>query len=212
VLLSSAAAACPDYAIRCLVAIACRNNTSRDPEYRKKNGPGNNGLLSLPVPGAAEFGIAPSWRVVAGLQLLVLADLIVRTRQGHIRNGRGIPSLYALAWLPIAPSSQYDGALGDRTLPTKAAHKYLQWRPPDDWAAIEYRVRTIAQGGKAALDKKLPLKTSWTKDAVTSKGACTKPSKTACTKPGISRPRQLVSFMNSAGDPWPKEAANDPSH
>lgn len=155
VLNSEACMSLPDYAFRCLVALASFNRTRLRAEERKAN-PGNNGDLSLPASIAAkQFGIKPTWRVSAGLQMCRHARLIEITRTGKIHNGKGVAQLYGLCWLPIAPSDKYDQP---RMLPRPAANEWINWKRPENWKEIEREVRERAQGTKMSHSTRLDRK------------------------------------------------------
>lgn len=141
---SEAFKALPDYAVRVLLALTSFNRTTIHTDEQKKK-PGNNGDLSLPFKVAKEFGIRPSWRLGAGLSLLCKVGLIEKTRQGMAAAGATVPSLYALSWLPIAPSDKYDFP---RVLPKPESNEWTNWKRPDDWAEVERRTRYLMQGKK----------------------------------------------------------------
>jgi hypothetical protein len=134
VLNSVAYRALPDFAVRVLIALAA--------QYRGVN----NGDLSLTREQAASLGVAAGWKVSAGLELLVLTGLVLRTRQGKARHGRGICALYALAWRPIDPTPHaYPPINGRRTAP----NGWALWAKPENWSAIERSVRRRAKGSRS---------------------------------------------------------------
>jgi hypothetical protein len=125
---SDAYSALPDYARTVLFAIACGAHH------------GNNGNLSLVFAEAKTRGIRYQWKLYAGLRLLELANLLIRTRQGHLENGRKLCSLYALTWRGISPPPpgvSYDGEIGPCPLPSNA---WARWKPPANWAETVRRI------------------------------------------------------------------------
>lgn len=128
---SQSYAALPDYAVRVLAALAA--------QYRGQN----NGNLSLTRTQARQLGVHSSWKVRAGLQLVIMVGLVERTRQGKMSHGRGVCALYALSWKPVDPTPQAFPPIESRQSPTNA---WIQWTRPADWRAIEKRIRIRARG------------------------------------------------------------------
>jgi hypothetical protein len=132
VLRSHAARAMPDYAIRALVMMAA--------QYRGTN----NGDLAVTSRMAVEYGL-PEWKLRAGLTLLELSGLVELTRQGHIANGKGMCSLYAIGWRPINPSEKYDIPM---VCERPAPNRWATWGEPPDWPSTERDRRRAAQGNR----------------------------------------------------------------
>jgi hypothetical protein len=135
VLQSEAFRALPDFAARVLVAIAA--------QYHGKG----NGDMSLTKPEALAYGVAPPWKLAAGVQLLVMTGLIERTRVGRIQDGKGISSLYSLGWVQTDASSKYDAPL---VVAQPAPNRWAKWQKPTDWLDFVERARRTAQGKKIA--------------------------------------------------------------
>jgi hypothetical protein len=132
VLRSHAARAMPDYAIRALVMMAA--------QYRGTN----NGDLAVTSRMAVEYGV-PEWKLRAGLALLELSGLVQLTRQGHIANGKGVCSLYALGWRPINPSEKYDIPM---VCERPAPNRWATWTKLIDSPSTERGRRRLAQGNR----------------------------------------------------------------
>jgi hypothetical protein len=132
VLRSHAARAMPDYAIRALVMMAA--------QYRGTN----NGDLAVTSRMAVEYAV-PEWKLRAGLALLELSGLVELTRQGHLANGKGVCSLYALGWRPIDPSEKYDIPM---VCERPAPNRWATWTKPIDWPSTERGRRRAAQGNR----------------------------------------------------------------
>jgi hypothetical protein len=136
VLSSVAYGAIPDFAKVVLFAVACRFCGR------------NNGNLSLVPADATALGVRHSWRLYAGLKLLVLADLIVCTRRGRLERGTRLCSLYALTWRGIdsAPDGvSFDAGVSAHPLPT---HAWSKWTKPVGWARIVKDAGRTAHGQK----------------------------------------------------------------
>lgn len=105
----------------------------------------NNGDLSLTATTAAmEYGITRK-DLAASIPVLEAAGLINVMRRGHISNGRGVCSLYALTCWPIVPSEKYD-------VPVKvqqpAPNTWANWIRPDKWKDFVRQVKRRAAGRK----------------------------------------------------------------
>lgn len=121
VLMCDAYHAIPPWAVRTLIALAAQYRGTR------------NGSLGLPWHEAQRLGVSQRWQLYGGLQILEAADLIVCTRRGHLAASGGVPSLYALSWLPIThPASGviYDEGIRVQKTPT---HAYARWVRPAGW-------------------------------------------------------------------------------
>jgi hypothetical protein len=136
VLRSPAARAMPDYAMRTLLTMAA--------QYRGTN----NGDLAVTSRMAVEYGL-PEWKLRAGLALLELSGLVELTRQGHIANGKGVCSLYALGWRPINPRQKYDVPT---VLERRAPNRWATWTKPTNWPNTEQGRRRAAQGNRNRQD------------------------------------------------------------
>ncbi|GMW07887.1 MAG: hypothetical protein AMXMBFR8_26830 [Nevskiales bacterium] len=126
----------PDFAIRVLVVLALLLWTDER---------GGNGRIGLTQKAALERGLAP-WKLAAGVRLLEEVGLIECTRRGRISAGRGICSLYAVAWADIVPDPRYDQAPDGR----RAPHGYRQWVPPPNWPEIVKAIKARAMGRRKA--------------------------------------------------------------
>jgi hypothetical protein len=135
VLQSEAYAAQPDYAARVLFALAA--------QFRKAN----NGDLSLTAAEALRYGISAEWKLRAGLASLEIAGLLEVTRRGHIQQGRGICSLYALGWRQIDASDKHDQP---RIIATAAPMRWAKWTRPADWDQQVLTARHRAQGKRVS--------------------------------------------------------------
>ena len=173
VLQSEAYKALPDWAARVLIALAA--------QYQGKQ---NNGDLSLTKRQAAEYGVAPPWKLSAAINLLVVhTSLIERTRVGKIQDGKGIAALYGLGWLQIDPSPKYDVPT---TMPHPAPHRWARWKRPDDWEAIVEKARRKAQGKES-------------KNSVSPR--VYQAGHPVCTEKDESRTPRVTQGMQSAGQP-----------
>src|SRR5688572_12837310 len=106
VMASEAYCAQPDYAKAILWALCA--------QYRGAN----NGNLSLVASEAKRLGVSSTWKLTAGLSLLRKAELILCTREGKYKHGRGMCALFALTWRPIDPCEHaYPPILAQRPAP-----------------------------------------------------------------------------------------------
>jgi hypothetical protein len=133
VLESQAFRVLPHYAVRVLIAVAGQYNGS------------NNGSLALTAAQAHGYGVDKK-HLVAGLELLQMAQLITKCRQGGMRP-LGV-TRYAITWRGIDPG-EFDHGIGPCPIPS---HAWARWSPPGSWREIQKLVLAKARG-RSAKDK-----------------------------------------------------------
>ena len=127
----------PDYAKTVLVAVCAQFNGH------------NNGDISLTAARARELGVKTTWKLRAGIQLLLASGLLEVTRPGKYSHGRGICALYALTWRDILPNDEAFPAI---QAPRAASNAWARWRRPADWAKFERDIRRRARGSRKLED------------------------------------------------------------
>lgn len=131
VLESGAYRALPDWAKAVLVALAG--------QYKGIA----NGDLSLTWAEARSLGVSSQWKLRAGIKLAERAGLCDVTRPGgNVAGGEKKATLYALGWLPIAPSEKYENPSGSLLKPL---NRWATWARPDDWEVQMTAERRRAQ-------------------------------------------------------------------
>jgi hypothetical protein len=126
--------ALPDWAARVLFALLL--------SYHGRN----NGCLGLTFPQAKTLGVSSQWKLYSGLHVLMLADLIICTRQGRLVAGKKLPSLYALTWKGIdqpQESVSFDGSISPCPLPSNS---WARWSRPHDWNDLIARISRKMRG------------------------------------------------------------------
>ncbi len=131
ILESCAYGALPDWAKTALFALAGQFKGA------------GNGDISLTWAEARSLGISAQWKLRAGIKLAERVGLCDITRLGgNVAGGEKKPTLYALGWLPIAPSDKYENPPGSLLKPL---NRWATWTRPDDWEAQVARERHKAQ-------------------------------------------------------------------
>lgn len=134
VMVSAAFLASPDWAIRVFFALTCSYHGQA------------NGNISLTFEEAQKYGITSEWKLRAGLAVLERTGLIECMRRGHIQNGKGVCSLFALGFRQIDPSDGYDQPL---TMAVRAPNRWAKWIRPADWDDQVTQLRLAAQGKRS---------------------------------------------------------------